>query len=110
MLFWPKCIRAISANLRDGLAQTAARRDLADIWFYTFDHWNAGQADAYVNAVHSALAMAAENPSMGRSIDEARAGYWRIKAGRHICYFKRDLEGIIVMRVLRERMDALGHL
>ncbi|MEK7343494.1 MAG: type II toxin-antitoxin system RelE/ParE family toxin [Pseudomonadota bacterium] len=57
----------------------AAHRDLADVWFYTFDHWSAAQADAYVGAIHSALAMAAENPSMGHPIDEARTGYWRTR-------------------------------
>lgn len=89
----------------------AARHDLAEIWFYTFDRWGSDQADVYTGAIHAALRLAADRSPTAQSIEIVRSGYWRIRAGNHICYFTRKTDGrIIVMRILHERRDAASHL
>jgi toxin ParE1/3/4 len=87
-----------------------ARNDLIDIWSYTFDHWGIAQADAYTADIHAALHAAADQSPKAQSINMVRAGYWRIRAGSHICYFTKADKDIIVMRILHERMDAASLL
>ncbi|HEY7808561.1 MAG TPA: type II toxin-antitoxin system RelE/ParE family toxin [Croceibacterium sp.] len=85
----------------------AARRDLAEIWFYTADQWGIDRADAYVRRIESDLSEAAMGSPLVRPIDDK----WRIKSGRHVCFFRKPTEGKIeVIRILHERMDPSLHL
>jgi toxin ParE1/3/4 len=85
----------------------AARRDLAEIWFYTADQWGVEQADAYVLRIESDLSGAATGSPLVRAFDDK----WRIKSGHHACFFRKFEGGTIeVIRILHERMDPTRHL
>lgn len=53
----------------------AARHDLAEIWFYTFDRWGSDQADVYTGAIHATLRLAADRSPTAQSIEFVRSGY-----------------------------------
>ena len=46
-----------------------AETDLLGIWGYTFDEWNAAQADQYLDELAYAIEQLADNPEMGEKRD-----------------------------------------
>ncbi|ART70071.1 plasmid stabilization protein ParE [Mycobacterium dioxanotrophicus] len=90
----------------------AAQADLEQTWDYTSQRWNDDQAEAYVRVIQQAVELVAENPLIGRSCDEVRAGYRRHTAGSHTLYYRDGAGGelIDVVRILHKRMDVDRHL
>ncbi len=84
----------------------AAVRDMEAIWQYTRDKWSVAQADAYVDHVAAAFAALARAPLTAPACAQIRPGYRRGVVERHVIYFKVVESGIVVVRVLHERMDA----
>lgn len=80
------------------------------IWNYTAERWDVAQADDYIRKIERTLSEAVSGSPLAQQIDDVRQGYWRIKSGRHMCYFTRRSDGIRVIRVLHERMDVAGRL
>lgn len=87
-----------------------AQADLVEIWDYTAKQWSVTQADDYIRRIERALSEAVSGSPLAQQMDDVRQGYWRIKSGRHMCYFVRRSDGIRVIRILHERMDVDGHL
>lgn len=93
------------------LLSPAARADLEDIWDYTRDQWDAEQAEAYLRVLQRAIERAAQDPRIGRTCDEIRAGYRKLAAGSHTLYYRLTRDGVVdIVRVLHQRMDAARHL
>lgn len=88
----------------------AAQRDLAEIWDYTRERWDADQADAYVREIAVALARIAEDPRRGRPCDEIREGYRRYGIASHHIFFVARSDGVDVIRILHQRMDPDRHV
>ena len=82
-----------------------AERDLEEIWRYTAEQWSSEQAETYVDGLIDAMEILAENPSRGRVADDIRKGYRRRNAGAHVIFFKLADDGIVIVRVLHQRMD-----
>ena len=55
----------------------AAQRDLSSIWDFTQDHWDARQAESYVQEIRAAIERIAEDPRRGQACDDIREGYRR---------------------------------
>lgn len=87
-----------------------ARADIGGIWRYSRDNWSVAQADRYVNAIREAISAAAREPEHGRSCAPAAADYYRVTAGSHFVFYRIALGGIVVARVLHQRMDFIRHL
>lgn len=87
-----------------------ARQDLAGIWRYTFVQWGKGQADRYIDQLNSTFAFIAANPKIGHSRDDIREGYRCRPAGRHLVYYVSDKYGVMIVRVLHERMSSSRYL
>lgn len=83
-----------------------ARADIDDIWDYTAREYGAEQAEAYLRAIEDAI----NARERAQSCDHIRPGYWRIKAGSHVIFFRREGGEVIVVRILHERMDFAGRL
>ena len=93
------------------LLSPAARADLEQIWDYTRDRWNDDQAEKYVRTIQRAIERVADNPLIGQSCDDVRAGYRRHAVGSHTLYYRITANGLIdVVRVLHQRMDVDRHL
>jgi toxin ParE1/3/4 len=46
----------------------------------------------------------AQNPSIGRPCDPIRPGLRRFEIGSHVVFYLSESEGVLVARVLHERM------
>jgi toxin ParE1/3/4 len=88
----------------------AADRDLTEIYVYSYRQFGESRADAYLHALRDCFALLADQPTMGRSIDSLRTGYFRFEHAHHTVFYVRTRVGIRVMRVLHERMDPERHL
>jgi toxin ParE1/3/4 len=65
-----------------------AQSDIEEIWNYTVAGWGIDQAELYLRQIQSAIDAIANNPSLGRSCDEIRAGYRKFPAASHILFYK----------------------
>lgn len=88
----------------------AAERDLEGIWLYTRQQWGAAQADRYIDLLTEAFEVLAKAPKSAPACDHIRAGYRHRGVERHVLYFKIAPYGVVIVRVLHERMDAPRHL
>lgn len=90
----------------------AAQSDLDQIWDYTCERWSEDQAETYVREIQRAIELLADNPLIGRSCNEVRAGYRRHAAGSHTLYYRvsagEDL--VDVVRILHKHMDVERYL
>ncbi len=85
----------------------AARSDMRAIWRYSVKNWGIDQADKYVRQIERDLTAAAEGSPLVQRFDN----FWRIKSGRHLCFFtKLENGGLEIIRILHERMDVEGQL
>jgi toxin ParE1/3/4 len=48
--------------------------------------------------------MLADNPSLGRLCDWIRPGLHRFEKGRHVVFYRRVADGILVSRILHRNM------
>ena len=82
-----------------------ARNDLEEIWLYTRDTWSMQQADDYIGALAAACARLADHSAIGQAVD-IREGYLKYILGAHVIYFRVSASGIVIIRILHQRMDT----
>ena len=87
-----------------------AARDMETIWLYTFKEWGLEQANRYTDKLTEAFSQLAENPKIATPCDRIHIGYRRNQVGRHAIYFRQTDYGIVVVRVLHDRMLSTLHL
>jgi len=87
-----------------------AVRDMETIWLYTLKEWGLEQANRYTDELTEAFDQLAANPKMATPCDRIRKGYRRSQVGRHAIYFRQTDYGIVVVRVLHDRMLSTLHL
>lgn len=90
--------------------RAAAKRDLVDIWRYSFEQWGEAHADAYADQFDLAVQRLRTHPESGVDCSEIRSGYRRVKVGVHHLYYVYVDGAIDIVRVLDARRDALRHL
>ncbi|CAM8657152.1 ParE Plasmid stabilization system protein [Burkholderiales bacterium] len=88
----------------------AAERDLEGIWIYTAQQWGVEQADRYIDLLTASYTDLAGSPMTAPSCEHIRVGYRRWRVERHMIYFRVTEYGIVVVRVLHDRMDARSRL
>jgi toxin ParE1/3/4 len=86
-----------------------AEQDLADIWVYTFDKWSLEQADSYHAEIVNAFEGLLSGEKVGR-IADIRDFYLKYTVGSHMIYYLKTDNGVDIMRILHQRMDAARHL
>jgi toxin ParE1/3/4 len=77
--------------------------DLAEIFDYTVDIWGEQQAENYVDELARCFQMLADSPRLGRPCDLIFPGIRRFEQGKHVIFYKRDRNGIIISRILHQR-------
>ncbi|GAB1392260.1 type II toxin-antitoxin system RelE/ParE family toxin [Rhodocyclaceae bacterium] len=88
----------------------AAEDDLEAIWTYTVQQWGFEQANRYTDFLTTVFAELAQSPKTAQACDHIRQGYRRWSVERHMIYFRVMNYGIVVVRILHDRMDAPRHL
>ena len=92
------------------LKSALAESDLIGIWEYSFEQWDAVQADKYLDELNNGIQLLADNPELGANRDYVREGYRVLFVNRHAVYYIVTPSGIRVVRVLHEEMDPGKHL
>lgn len=96
--------------MADYVLSNAAGADLDDIYVYSFETFGEARADAYFLSLRDALQTLAEKPRMGRDTSALYDGLLRHHHARHVVYYLIEDDGIFVVRVLHDAMDAPRHL
>ncbi len=86
-----------------------AEGDLLSIGAYTLRTWGENQAVRYIGDLEACCQKLAENPALGRTCDDVRPGLRRMESGRHVVFYREDAGGILVSRILHQRMLAEIH-
>jgi toxin ParE1/3/4 len=86
-----------------------ALADLEEIWLYTFKAWSLEQADSYHSAIVNAFEDLASGGKTGHPVD-IREGYFKYPVGAHLVFYRFTESGLVVVRVLHQRMDVGRHL
>jgi toxin ParE1/3/4 len=81
-----------------------AEADLRDIATYTLQTWRRDQAIRYVDDLEACCLRLADNPTLGRACDHVWPGLRRLEHGRHVLFYRIEAKGILVSRVLHQRM------
>jgi toxin ParE1/3/4 len=81
-----------------------AEADLLEISAYTLQTWGADQTIRYLDQLENCCQRLADNPALGRRCDEIRPGLRRMEQGRHVIFYRQQEGGILVSRILHQRM------
>jgi toxin ParE1/3/4 len=86
-----------------------AEADLLLIGAYTLRTWGEDQTIRYIDDLEACCQMLADNPTLGRACDDVRPGLRRMECGRHVVFYREDPGGILVSRILHQRMLPERH-
>lgn len=86
-----------------------AEADLLSIGAYTLRTWGEDQTIRYINDLEACCRMLADNPALGRACENVRPGLRRMERGRHVVLYREDAGGILVSRILHQRMLPERH-
>ena len=87
-----------------------AETDLLSIGDYTLRTWGKVQAARYINDLELCCQTLADNPALGRPGDDIRPGLRRLENGKHVIFYRQEREGILISRILHERMLPDRHV
>ena len=82
----------------------SAKADLLNIGAYTLQTWGAAQAERYIGSLEACAKLLAGNPALGRPCGWIRPGLYRFEKGRHVFFYRRQEDGILVSRILHQSM------
>jgi len=89
---------------------TQADADLEGIYEYTIFNFGLAQARNYLDGLRARFDMLAEHPLHGRSDEALAPGLRRSEYESHIVFYMPQDDGILIVRVLHQRMDVGRHL
>ena len=81
-----------------------AEADLLSIGEYALLTWGKAQAARYINELELCCQTLADNPGLGRTCDDVRPDLRRLEHRKHVIFYRQDRGGILVSRILHERM------
>ena len=87
-----------------------ARADLDAIWDYTVKHWGIERAEAYLLSLGETMKLLANQPGIGRNIDDIRKGYFSFPAASHVFVYRSQPDTVEIVRILHKSMDVERHL
>lgn len=82
-----------------------ADADLAAIADYTIEKVGIKQARRYRDGLDRCFQMLAEHPMRGRSATGLAPKLRRWEYGSHVVFYVPDEQGVLIVRVLHQRMD-----
>ncbi len=88
----------------------AARADLQNIADYTEREWGTTHKTKYLTAIRKRFILLRQRPEIGAERGDIAAGYRSLIVGRHVIFYRAEGEGVIIVRILHQRMDVKRHL
>ena len=86
-----------------------AEADVLGIAAYTLRAWGEDQTIRYMNDLEACCRMLADHAGLGRACDDVRRGLRRMEHGRHVVFYREDAGGILISRILHQRMLPDNH-
>ena len=86
-----------------------AEADLVSIGAYTLRTWGEDRTIRYLDDLEACCQMLADSPALGRTCGDVRPGLRRMERGRHVIFYRQDAGGILVSRILHQRMLPERH-
>lgn len=80
--------------------------DLEAIAEYTFKRFGLKQARRYREELSTCFDQLAENPKLGRRVEQLSTGLRRYEHRSHVIFYQRTGAHILIVRVLHYRMDV----
>ena len=87
-----------------------AEADLLNIGAYTLRKWGKTQAVRYMGELEDCCQRLAGSHALGRSCGEVRPGLRRMEHGSHVVFYRQERGGILVSRILHQRMLPERHV
>jgi toxin ParE1/3/4 len=87
-----------------------AAADLDGIYEYTILNFGLKKAQTYLLELHECLQVLAKNPKLGRSAEQLAPELRRYEHQSHVIFYVPKREGVLIVRVLHESMDAPRYL
>ena len=88
-----------------------AEEDLTNIAIYTLQAHGQDQAEKYKAALIQTANLITQMPSIGKVYVTARGAQFRkMRAKHHVMFYQATDYGILIARILHERMDVDRHL
>ena len=86
-----------------------AKADLFGIAEYTIRQWGESQAERYIGELEDCAQMLTANPRLGRACDYILPDLRRYEHGKHVLFYRQDSNGIVIFRILHQRMLPERH-
>ena len=86
-----------------------AEADLHGIAQYMLRTWGKAQTARYVSDLEAFCRTLADRPALGRPCDEVRPGLRRMEYSKHVIFYRQQLTGILIVRILRQSMLPEKH-
>ena len=86
-----------------------AEADVLAIGNYTLRTWGRDQAISYLDELEACCQKLAEHPELGRTCEDIRPGLQRFEQGRHVVFYRQEAGGVLVSRILHQRMLPQRH-
>jgi toxin ParE1/3/4 len=87
-----------------------AEADFLDIGEYSRRTWGDEQCARYLGQLEDCCQRLADHRTLGRPCDKLGPGVRRGEQGRHVVFYRREGDDILVLRILHERMLPKRHL
>lgn len=87
------------------VVSATARDDLRGVARYSEREWGKARKKQYVQAIRRRFDLLRQRPEIGVERCDLGAGYRSLPVGRHIIFYRIEIDSIIVVRVLHQRMD-----
>ncbi len=92
------------------VVSAAARADLKSIARYSEREWGKARKKQYLSAIRRRVTLLRHRPEIGTTRQDVGTGYRSVLVGRHVIFYRIESEGVVIVRVLHQRMDVLVHL
>lgn len=83
--------------------------DLEVVAEYTIERFGIEQARRYRDDLKACFEQLVSNPSMGRRAEQLAHGLRRFEHQSHVVFYQREVDGLLIVRVLHSRMDVPRH-
>jgi len=81
-----------------------AERDISAIYFHSIQEWGVKRADKYVADLYRTCKSLTIFPDRGRRVKRLGKELMRLECQRHVIFYRKREEEILVVRILHDRM------
>ncbi len=90
--------------------RSLAQSDLESIWLYTLEQWGVERANTYLKTIIQRFDWSAENPLLGKHLDDIKEGYYCFPEGMHLIFYTIKRSRIEIIGLPHQSMDITEYL